>query len=198
LQFDKNTSILSVAESVRHGFYIMDLLIALSIPAGLGLSAVVVLARKLASTDTSLPLTAEWIDELSIERYRPMMHLLDAGDLEFLRSQPGFTPAAAAKLRLQRCQVFHEYLRSLRTDFQRVCTALKLLMLHSRYDRPDLAGVLVHQQLMFECGMVLVRFRLFLYRFGLSGVDVADLVKIFDRTRLELRRLVPATAAARA
>jgi hypothetical protein len=157
--------------------------------------AVVVLARKLAFTDTSLPLTAEWIDELSIERYRPMMHLLDGGDAEFLRSQPGFTPGMAAKLRIERCQVFRGYLRCLRTDFQRVCAALKLLMLHSRDDRPDLAGMLVHQQLMFECGLVLVSFRLFLYRFGLCGVDVTDLVKIFDLMRLELRRLVPATAA---
>ena len=174
----------------------MDLLIVLLVLMVLALAAVVVvLARKLASTDTSLPLTAEWIDELSIERYRPMMHLLDGGDAEFLRSQPGFTPGMAAKLRIERCQVFRGYLRCLRTDFQRVCAALKLLMLHSRDDRPDLAGVLVHQQLMFECGLVLVGFRLFLYRFGLCGVDVTDLVKIFDVMRLELRRLVPAAAA---
>ncbi len=174
----------------------MDLLIVLPVLMVLALAAaVVVLARKLAFTDTSLPLTAEWIDELSIERYRPMMHLLDGGDAESLRSQPGFTPGMAAKLRIERCQVFRGYLRCLRTDFQRVCAALKLLMLHSRDDRPDLAGVLVHQQLMFECGLVLVGFRLFLYRFGLCGVDVTDLVKIFDLMRLELRRLVPATAA---
>jgi hypothetical protein len=162
---------------------------------GLGLAVTVVaLARKVAFTDARLPLTAEWIEELSVERYRPMMHLLDAGDLESLRSQPGFTPAMAAKLRLERCQVFRAYLRCLRSDFQRVCAALRLLMLHSRYDRPDLAGALVHHQLMFECGMALVRFRLFLYRFGLCGVDVTDLVRIFDVMRLELRRLVPATA----
>ena len=161
----------------------------------LALAAVAVLARKLAFTDTRLPVTAEWIDELSIERYRPMMHLLDAGDVEFLRSQPGFTPGMAAKLRIERCQVFRGYLRCLRADFQRVCAALKLLMLYSREDRPDLANVLIHQQLMFECGMALVGFRLFLYRWGLCGVDVTDLIKIFDAMRLELRRLVPATAA---
>jgi hypothetical protein len=172
----------------------MILLIVLSILMVLALTAVIVLARKVAFTDTSLPLTAEWIDDLSIERYRPMMHLLDGGDAEFLRSQPGFTPGLAAKLRIERCQVFRGYLRCLRGDFQRVCAALKLLMLHSREDRPDLAGVLVHQQLMFECGMVLVGFRLFLYRWGLCGVDVTDLVKIFDGMRLELRSLVPASA----
>ena len=175
----------------------MNLLIVLSLSMGLALAAVVaVLARRLACTATSLPLTAEWIDELSIERYRPMMHLLDAGDVEFLRSQPGFTPAMAAKLRAERCQVFRGYLRCLRADFQRVCAALKLLMVHSRYDRPDLASVLIHQQVMFEYGMVLVGFRLFLYRWGVCGVDVTDVVKIFDAMRLELRRLVPVTAAA--
>jgi hypothetical protein len=175
----------------------MNLLIVLSLSTGLALAAVVaVLARRLACTATSLPLTAEWIDELSIERYRPMMHLLDAGDVEFLRSQPGFTPAMAAKLRAERCQVFRGYLRCLRADFQRVCAALKLLMVHSGYDRPDLASVLIQQQVRFECGMVLVGFRLFLYRWGVCGVDVTDVVKIFDVARLELRRLVPANAAA--
>jgi hypothetical protein len=164
---------------------------------GLALAAVVVvLARRLACTATSLPLTAEWIDALSIELYRPMMHLLDAGDVEFLRSQPGFTPGMAAKLRAERCEVFRGYLRCLRTDFQRVCAALKLLMVHSRYDRPDLASVLIQQQVRFECGMVLVGLRLFLYRWGVCGVDVTDVVKIFDVARLELRRLVPANAAA--
>jgi hypothetical protein len=173
----------------------MILPILLSILMVLALTTVIVLARKLAFADTSLPLTAEWIDDLSIERYRPMIHLLDGGDLEFLRSQPGFTPGLAAKLRIERCQVFRGYLRCLRTDFQRVCAALKLLMLHSREDRPDLAGVLVHQQLMFECGVILVGFRLVLYRWGLCDVDVTDLVKIFDGMRLELRRLVPASVA---
>ena len=174
----------------------MGLLIVLSIPIGLAMAAVVfVLARKLTFTETSLPLTAEWIDELSIERYRPMMHLLDADDMESLRSQPGFTPGMAAQLRLERCRVFRGYLRSLRTDFQRVCAALKLLILHSRYDRPDLASTLVLQQVRFECGMVVVGLRLFLYRWGLCGVDVTDLIKIFDLMRLELRRLVPAGAA---
>lgn len=190
LHFHKTVRMLFLAPKV----YAMVLLIVSSV-LGLGLAAaLVVLVRKLVFADTSLPLTAEWIDELSIERYRPMMHLLDGGDLELLRSQPGFTPGMAAKLRLQKCQIFRGYLRCLRADFQRVCAALKLLMLNSRYDRPDLAGVLIRHQVMFECGMLLVCFRLFLYRLGLCGVDVADLVRIFEQMRLELRRLIPATA----
>jgi hypothetical protein len=119
--------------------------------------------------------------------------LLDGGDLEFLRSQPGFTPRMATKLRVQRCQIFSGYLRCLNGDFQRVCAAIKILMLQSRQDRPDLAGLLVQQQVRFACGMGLVYARLFLYRYGLSGVDVTSLVKNFDQMRLELRSLVPAT-----
>jgi hypothetical protein len=99
----------------------------------------------------------------------------------------------AGKLRVQRCQIFRGYLRCLNDDFQRICAAIKILMLQSRQDRPDLAGLLVQHQMMFAFGMGMVYFRLFLYRWGLSGVDVTSLVKNFDLMRLELRSLVPAT-----
>jgi hypothetical protein len=156
------------------------------------LLAAVLLIRKMGPRGGCLPVTAEWIDELSIERYRPMMRLLSGEDLEFLRSQPGFNPRMAARLRLQRCRIFRGYLRCLSVDFKRVCTALKVLMLQSRHDRPDLASALVRQQVMFACGMTLVQSRVFLYRWGVCGVDVTSLVKIFEAMRLELRRLVPA------
>jgi hypothetical protein len=172
----------------------MDYVIAISVVTFLALAVTLfLLVRKVAFNGSNLPLTAEWIDELSIERYRPMMRLLDSGDLEFLRSQPGFTPRMATKLRVQRCQIFRGYLRCLNGDFTRVCSAIKLLMLQSGHDRPDLAGVLVQHQMMFTYGMATVCFRLFLYRYGVCGVDVTGLVKNFDLMRLELRSLVPAT-----
>ena len=172
---------------------VMEYVLAISIVTFLALAiALFVLVRRMAFNGSSLPLTAEWIDELSIERYRPMMRLLDGGDLEFLRSQPGFTPRMATKLRIQRCQIFRGYLRCLNGDFQRVCAAIKILMLQSRQDRPDLAGLLVQHQVMFACGMGMVYSRLFLYRWGLCGVDVSSLVRNFDLMRRELRGLVPA------
>jgi hypothetical protein len=175
----------------------MEYVLAISIGTFLALAvALFLLVRKVAFNGTSLPLTTEWIDELSIERYRPMMRLLDGADLEFLRSQPGFTPRMATKLRIQRCRIFRGYLRCLNGDFQRVCAAIKMLMLQARQDRPDLAGVLVRQQVMFACGMGLVSVRLFLYRWGWCGVDVTSLIGNFDRMRLELRSLVPAALSA--
>jgi hypothetical protein len=156
------------------------------------------LIRRIAFTTGDLPVTAEWIDELSLERYRPMMRLLDGEDLKFLRSQPGFSPEMASKLRTQRCQTFRGYLRSLTKDFRRVCAALKLIMLHSEEDRPELAAALVRHQFLFGWGIVSAEFRLILYRWGICGVDAGSLMKIFDGMRLELRTLVPAAAGTRA
>ena len=171
----------------------MELMIGLSVATCLALLlALRLLIRKVAVTGGRLPVTAEWIDELSIERYRPMMRLLDGEDLDFLRSQPGFTPRMATRLRIQRCQIFRGYLRCLSADFGRVCAAIKVLMLQSRHDRPELAAALVRHQVTFACGIFMVQFRLFLYRWGFCTVDASSLVKIFDIMRLELRTLVPA------
>jgi hypothetical protein len=155
------------------------------------LLAVAFLFYKLNAPGCSLPVTAEWIDELSLEHYRPMMRLLDGQDSIFLRGQPGYTPAMAVHLRVQRCRVFRGYLRCLTADFSRVCTALKLVMLQSGLDRPDLASVLLHHQVLFASGLAMVQVRLFLYRWGLGTVDAASLVKLFDGMRLELQSVVP-------
>ncbi|MBZ5725219.1 MAG: hypothetical protein LAP87_09505 [Acidobacteriia bacterium] len=170
-------------------------MITISILACLGLLLALFLLVKSAFRGSTLPLTAEWISELSIECYRPMMRLLDGGDLEFLRSQPGFTPAMATKLRMQRCRIFQGYLRCLSADFGRVCAAMKMLLVQSRSDRPDLAGILLQRQLMFAWGMAAVQVRLHLYRWGVCGVDVTNLVKIFDLMRLDLRSMVPASVS---
>ena len=173
------------------------LIVALVLCAGM-LLAVALLFRQLSSSVNSLPVTAEWIDALSLDQYRPMMRLLDGEDIAFLRSQPGFTPAMVASLRLHRCQVFRGYLACLSTDFSRVCTALRLVMLHSMTDRPDLASVLVHYRLMFACGLLAIHVRLFLYQWGIGTVDAASLMKLFDLTCVELRHLVPMAQAANA
>ncbi len=171
-------------------------MIAIAILTCLGLLLALVLLVKSALRGSTLPLTAEWIGELSIERYRPMMRLLDGGDLEFLRSQPGFTPGMASKLRLQRCQIFRGYLRCLQVDFGRVCAAMRILLLQSRSDRSDLAGILMQRQLMFACGMLAVQARLLLYRWGVGRVDATTLVNIFDLMRLDLRSMVPVPVGA--
>jgi hypothetical protein len=161
-------------------------------------AALIAVVRRCGFAGGDLPLNADWIDDLSVERYRPMLRLLDQREIDFLRSQPGFTPGMADKFRAQRTQVFREYLRDLSVDFRRVCMAVKVLMLQSHRDRPDLAATLVRQQAQFALGMSMVEARLFLYRWGLCTVDVSALVKTFDVMRLELRSMAPATMAAAA
>jgi hypothetical protein len=156
---------------------------------------VVELIRRFGSPQ-QLPVTVEWIDELSIDRYGPMVDLLNQGDVLFLRTQPGFTPQMATKFRLQRCQLFREYLGHLDDDFRRICLALKVLIVQSKQDRPDLASVLLWNQIRFAYGMGVVQARLLCYRYGFGSVDVTGLVKLFDGMRLELRALVPADLGA--
>jgi hypothetical protein len=135
--------------------------------------------------------TAEWINELSIDRYRPMMRLLDLSDFEYLRSQPGYTPEMEFRVRSQRCEVFRGYLRCLNMDFQRVATALKVVMTHSQQDRPDLAAALIQHQIRFAVGMLLVRCQLYPYQWGIGHVDVTALLGVFDVMRIELGNMVP-------
>jgi hypothetical protein len=171
----------------------MNLVIALSLFGALGMiSLLAYLIRKIGFAGKGLPVTAEWIDDLSLDRYRPMLRMLDGDDIAFLRSQPGFTPNMARKLRTQRTQIFRGYLRSLETDFGRVCAAIKLVMLQSQHDRPELAEALIRQQVTFACSMLSVRARLVFYSLGVCSVEVSALVKIFDTMRVELRSLVPA------
>ena len=165
--------------------------------AALG-TALALLLRNMGPAGHSLPVTAEWIGTLSVDRYLPMMHLLDDRDMYFLRSQPGYTPRMESNLRAQRSQIFAGYLRCLTTDFRRVCAALKLVMVQSQQDRPELAALLVRQECMFAAAMILVRVRLFLYGHGLSSVDVSSLLENFDALRTELRSMMPSPVLASA
>lgn len=148
------------------------------------------------STDKNhLPVTAEWIAELSVERYRPMLRLLDATDLEFLREQPGFDSRMAARLRKQRIHVFKGYLKNLKRDFRQSCRALRLLMVQASYDRPDLARLVIRKQATFELCLLRARWRLLLYGWGMGCVDINCLMRVFDSVRLELQELVPAAGS---
>ena len=162
------------------------------------LAAVWALVYRRLSAPTTLPVTADWIEELSVDRYQPMLRLLREDDLRFLCSRTGFDPRQVREFRRQRSQLFKSYLHCLHSDFQRVCMVLKIIMVQSRYDRPELAAVLVRSQRAFVFGLMMVRMRVFFYRWGLGTVDAAGLLKLLDVTSLELRTLVPAPFGAAA
>lgn len=140
---------------------------------------------------TMLPATAEWISELSVERYRPMLRLLDESDLEFLCRQPGFDREMARRLRRQRCHIFGGYLNSLGDDFRKMCRTLRVLMVNSTVDRPDLAAALTRKQSEFRLCMLRARCRLLLYRWGRGCVDIASLMRLFENLCGELQGMIP-------
>ena len=159
-------------------------------------SCVIYLARRMSADPQMLPVTTEWLSELSAERYRPMARLLDRSDFEFLRAQKGYKPEMGKRLRRQRAEAFRGYLQLLESDFNRVATALHLIVAHSTHDRPELAGALLYQRFTFVCRMAEAHLRVALFRLGWDGVDAAELIGIFDGMRLELRTLVPQSSLA--
>jgi len=138
-----------------------------------------------------LPVTTEWLSELSAERYLPMTRLLENTDFRFLQEQNGCTPEMVRRLRRHRAEAFRGYLRLLESDFNRVAAALHLILTNSSYDRPELASVLLHRRLIFVCRVAEVRVRLGLFQVGWSGVDGTEVIRLFDGMCLELRTLVP-------
>src|SRR5581483_943033 len=149
-------------------------------------------------SDCGLPITADWIEELSIERYRPMLRLLYGDDLAFVSGEVGLRKSQKAQFRSQRVRIFRGYLRCLRSDFEQISMATRVVMVQSRYDRPDLAHALIRRRVQFATGLAIIHLRLFLYQWGLGGVDATGLMRIFEALRLELRALLPGTLRAAA
>ncbi len=150
------------------------------------------LACRVALRAEELPVTTDWIDELSLERYRPMLRLLAEDDIRLLKQRPGCTRRMVAKFRAQRCSIFISYLRLMQADFGRISTALKIILAQSQQDRPDLASSLIRSQITFGYGIAVVQFRVLLFRWGFGPVEVAGLVKVFEGMRLQLRMQCPA------
>ncbi|MCU1233891.1 MAG: hypothetical protein JWP63_1858 [Candidatus Solibacter sp.] len=167
------------------------MLIVTAVLSVLILTMVVLLVRQIGSGTESLPVTTEWLDDLSDERYRPMVRLLDESDFRFLRAQKGFIPAMERKLRRQRVEVFRSYLGLLESDFKRVCLGLKIVLVQFERDRPDLASALINRQLTFAYCVLQIQARLILFRWGLAAVDASELIRMFDGMRVELKALVP-------
>ncbi len=161
-------------------------------------AAIAFLLRRLIAGPKTLPVSVDWINELSAVRYRPMERLLSEEDERFLASQPGCDRKMVRRLRSERRRLFRGYLASLSADFSRVGAALRLIMTHAAQDRPDLAGILYKQQFLFAFGILRVRWHLALHAWGLGNVDVSGLVGAMEAMRLELRQMIPAESAAAA
>lgn len=175
----------------------MDLILGLAALVCIAVGAVLAfLFRRLIAGPKSLPVSVDWINDLSVTRYRPMERLLSEVDYRFLAGQPGFDQRMLRRMRAERRKIFRGYLACLSRDFSLVGAALRLMMMYSTQDRPDLAGILYKQQAMFAFGMLAVQWRLVLHTCGIGTVDVSGLVRAMESIRMELRLMIPAEGAA--
>ncbi len=110
------------------------------------------------------------------DRYRPMLRLLSAEDVDVYSSHPACSSSDLKFLRSERIHFFRRYLKLLVKDFSSNLGALESIMMQSNIDRPDLARAINTSRLRFARTLVNVEFRLVLYRYNLSLVDVAPLV----------------------
>ncbi len=150
--------------------------------------------RKLAA-DSNLPAEDDWLQHLSPLRYRPMERLLDVVEYRRLTEHPAITRKMRKRIRARRVRLFREYLECLSLDYGRTCQAVKMLMVQSAQDRPDLAAVLVRQRLTFGLHLMLAETRLALHTLGVGTVDAGNLVAALDSMRLELNSLLAAQPA---
>ncbi|MGD1070754.1 MAG: hypothetical protein ABSB15_11490 [Bryobacteraceae bacterium] len=121
-------------------------------------------------------------------RYRPMVRLLAEEDTAFVSSNK----AIARKLRAQRRRIFRGYLDCLTKDYARLLNGVRLAMVRSGVDRPDLAQALAKNKFLFTFALCRIEFRLLLHRAGIGKVDVSGLVDAMDALRTQVSFLTPA------
>ena len=116
------------------------------------------------------------------DRYRPMLRLLADDDLRFLAG----SPELQRKLRAKRRALFRGYLRCLTRDYAQLLAGIRLTMVQSGVDRPDLTRALAKSRLLFAWTMCLVEWRLALHTAGIGSVDISVLVDAMEELRSQV------------
>jgi hypothetical protein len=164
----------------------MVVYIVIAIAALCSTAVLVALFRSLLRSGVSAPQDRAWLDEFSIDKYRPMLRLLSERDFEYLALQSGFTPDIAKRLRQERRRIFRAYLRNITRDFNRLHSAARELVAQAPEDRSALASALMTYQLTFVCAMVGVHCRLVLHIIGIGNVDVRRVLNTLESFRIEI------------
>ncbi len=165
----------------------MDLPIIVSVlVAGSTACILTLLYRNLVSSLRVHDVDPGRLSRFSVERYRPMARLFAEEDYEFLADQKGYNPRIARQLRRERRRVFRSYLNCLKRDFGQLEAAVKVCMVTSRQDRPDLAKALLKRKLVFTYALMVTEWGLALHSLGLGTVDVSRLVGSLDGMRIQL------------
>jgi hypothetical protein len=112
-------------------------------------------------------------------RYRPMLRLLSDEDIRFVAGNP----LAIKLLRAERRKLFRGYLACLTKDYAKLLGGIRMVMVQSGVDRPDLAKALAKNRVLFALAVCRVEFRLALHAAGIGQVDISGVVGAFESLR---------------
>lgn len=141
------------------------------------LTTFAVLLRSLVSTQSvETDIESSVLPDVRMDRYKSMAGLLSEEDMEFLKRQPGFTPAMGRRFRAERRQVMRAYLKSLQTDFATLHLAASQLLMVAPVDQPQLAHELMKQRWIFTRELALAHCNLTLDAMGMGTVRIDSLV----------------------
>ncbi len=136
----------------------------------------------LARVFRSVPPAEIGEEDLDASRYRPMDRLLSGEDERYLKAQ-GVSGRGLRQFRAQRRRTFRMYLNSLSTDFSRVTRAMKLALVGSQQENPELEKALLRAQATFVYALAMVEFRLALHALGARSIamDMKPLIAALEQ-----------------
>lgn len=171
----------------------MNLLTVISLLACLLGAGIVALMGKIRPVQASAQEPGDWLHEFSIERYRPMLLLVDeANNPQRASLQTNLSPKQAEQDRCLRCRLLSGYLQEMNRDFERMTRAVHVLDPHSRH----LSYAMQRGRLSFSRELNRAHRQLARYARGAGRLEFEKLLATFDSTVRELRRLPSAPALA--
>ncbi len=163
---------------------------------GLIVALILPVAVKLLKTRPAEEITPEWLENFSVASYYPMDRLLCDEDFKFLRRQPGFDLSLYKKLRRERLRIFKQYLNRSILDFNRLHTALRVMLASSDQDRSDVLGRLIVIRVQFFGSAVRADFNYRLCLLGFQSLSVHSLIAHLEEMSSEFgSALTPRLAA---
>lgn len=123
-------------------------------------------------------------------RYQPMLRLLSEEEFAFA----GNNKAMRRKMLQERHKLFREYLRCLARDYGQLLNGIRLVMLQSASDRPELVKMLAQNRAHFVLALCRIELSLRMHQLGVGRVDVSGLVRAVDALRSTHAALLPSAS----
>lgn len=172
----------------------MNIVTVISLLACLLGAGMVMVIRKIRPAEVFPQAPAGWLNEFSIQRYQPMLRLVEeVNDSRGNIFQTGLTPKQADHYRTQRCHILRGYLQEIDRNFERMTKTFHALM---DPESAQLAFTLRRCELSFASELNTARRQVAQYARGAGRLEFERLLAAFETLSRELRRLPPSAARA--